>query len=306
MRTVRRCPKCDEPLIQDFKKCPICGTVIKRGGKFKYKPRLKVSAQKRGETKTVNLSPNNPQLIGLTPEFKRGMFEQLHSQTSATIEYRVVKSLGHVDRTISKENEPVKLLSYRDMIWGFEDFSYNLSPLICAWITSHSQKIEDLLRISAEYKKKLCEDSDALYDYQKGEYDVIMQLYAIFEALKYHYNIEYIGTPPSFALSKTQRMGNCTETTVTKASAAEALGLVSAVIFPPRHAFLGVSLNPKESMNSLIGMGTTFIPNKPFVVAIDAGSKLLSALCEKCSEKELAVKIIFVPTWREYGVEPME
>jgi parallel beta-helix repeat protein len=255
------------------------------------------------ERKSIVIEGGNTLSIGFTPELKKDVFQYLQSQKRAAIHFRISRFNDgeKKESIICDETKEMTLLSYRDMIWSLDD--HDFSPLICVWVTPHAPKIEELIRDASELKKGFSGTGGSMSGDQYGNIDIIEQLRAVFETLKVKHDIEYISTPLSFAPGVSQRIrlprevlsdqsGNCIETTVTMASASEALGLKCSIVLFEDHAILGINLN-----DSYIGIETTYISAGDFGIAIEEGTDLL---------KEGGFNKIEIEEARKMGIEPME
>ena len=173
----------------------------------------------------------------------------------------------------------ITVFSRRDFIWvsGFppeDEFK-----LYAAWVTPNDPAVEELLRRAADYTASDIVTSGYGGVMNDEEGTVWDRLQAIWKAQE-EYGIIYVSTMVTFSEGYDQRIrtpydvldqksGNCIETTLLYASAAEALGLESAIILIPGHAYIAVRTDQANAQYYFIE--TTLIGRASFEDAVAAG-----------------------------------
>jgi hypothetical protein len=218
---------------------------------------------------TVNLH-QDPRLI---PE----AVDKLNAQKPGNFHIRVVYLDRGEEKTILDETKQILIYSRRDFVWipGFD--SQEEYELWAAWVTPNDPAVEGLIRAAANY------DSTGIITggYGEGENDedgsVWRRLEAIWQAESNDYHLTYISTMTTFGPDSVQRMrlpsevldqasGNCVELAALYASTAEALGLETAIVRIPGHAFTAVRTDMTNAKYYFIE--TTMIGRADFSEAV--------------------------------------
>jgi hypothetical protein len=226
-----------------------------------------------GETLEVR---QNPRLIP-------GVIDQLNVEKPAQFHLRISRLEQGEEKLLLDDTGDTLVYARRDFPWSIPGFSdQEVYELLAAMVTPNDPSVEELLRSAADYT-----DSgiiwggygDHLDDDDGGVWD---RLQAIWRAEDEVYDLTYVNTDISFAPGTVQRIrlpgevleqrsGNCIETSLLYASAAEALDLEAAIILIPGHAYVGVRTDDQNANYYFIE--TTLIGRASFDEAVEAGKE---------------------------------
>lgn len=221
-----------------------------------------------GETVEVR---QNPRLI---PE----RIDTLNAQHPGNLDVRITQLKEGEDDILLKESKEITLYSRRDMVW-IEDYSYQQEyELYAAWVTPNDPAVEELIRKAADYTESGIMTNGyggAVHDENGTVWD---RLQAIWQAEDNDYDLTYISTIVGFDQNwcqrvrtpyevLSQRSGNCIETSLLYASAAEALKLEPALIFVPGHTYVAIRTDDQNA--SYYFIETTLIGRAGFSQAVD-------------------------------------
>jgi hypothetical protein len=189
------------------------------------------------------------------PPLLDGVAETLNSSKDAQINISVT-DLGS-GKIIIKDSKPVLLYSRYDMQWVGEDGTpYDENVL--AWVTPEAEEVRELLRWSADACYELSSGQlDAIVGYQEAvsgwshEDLTYVQAFCIMHTMADEFGVKYIMTPFSSTDSTLQRIatpsevlnsagGLCVETSVTMASALQAMNMHAVLILLPGHCQVAV------------------------------------------------------------------
>ena len=100
-----------------------------------------------------------------------------------------------------------------------------------------------------------------------------------------------------------QSGGNCIETSLLYASAAEALGLDSAIILIPGHAYVGISIDDTDQNYYFIE--TTMIGQATFDQAVQYGLSEWNEAAASVQAGETEYGWVDIPATRKDGITPI-
>jgi hypothetical protein len=206
--------------------------------------------------------------------------DQLNSQKPADFHIRVVYLDQGQERTVLDETRSILIYSRRDFVWipGFE--TNEEYQLWAAWVTPTDPAVEELVRRAADYYP----GGAISYGYggvvNDDDGSVWNRLEAIWQAEK-DYHLTYVSTMLAFGPGAVQRIrlpaevlsqsgGNCVELAALFASAAEAMGLETAIIRIPGHAYTAVRKDQENAIYYFVE--TTMIADADFQRAVEVAS----------------------------------
>lgn len=193
--------------------------------------------------------------LRIHPPLVDGVAKTLNSSKDAQISISVT-DLNN-GKIIVKDSKPVKLYSRYDMQWVGEDGT-PYDENILAWVTPEAEEIRELLRRSADACNELTDGQlNAIVGYQEAvsgwshETLTYVQAYCIMHTMAHEFGVKYIMSPFSSTSSDLQRIatpsevlksasGLCVETSVTMASALQAMNMHAVLILLPGHCQVAV------------------------------------------------------------------
>ena len=228
---------------------------------------------------TVVVKPGEKGTVRQNPRLSIPAVEALNSRRPGTFFIRVTQLKEGQDEVLLNDTVEVTIYSRRDFIWvnGFspaEEFK-----LYAAWVTPNDPAVEGLIRSAANYAESriMTNGYGGIPNDENGSvWDRLQAIWKAQEAL----GLTYISTMVAFSEGYNQRIrtpydvleqksGNCIETTLLYASAAEALDLEAAIILIPGHSYIAIRTDEVNSNYYFIE--TTLIGRATFDEAIATG-----------------------------------
>lgn len=225
-------------------------------------------SQKYEQTLTLGMVPQR--VYVKPPVLSSGLNLDNQKETQIKVSISDV-STGKV---LASETNNVKLMSINDFKLNSDEYGYSNCADILAWVTPESAYIQDVLRYAAAYMKdytgyegipgyqyvssmdELNTTAYQVYAIQKAISDLgvryVMSSYSIGEAQKY---TQRVNRPDE---TLTSRSGICIETTVLMASALQAAGFDSMIVFTTGHA--QVAVETWAGSGEYILIETTLLP----------------------------------------------
>ncbi len=215
----------------------------------------------------------------------------------------------HEDQTYS-----VKVLPMDTMIWVSVRTNESAIPnhgFIATFVTPKSKEVMELLGVAKECATSEVDSRYAFYNMERSlpGYSVAgslnpshqltfndtrnitaLQVKAIYNALKYHYNMSFVNVPTTFGPYSSQRIStpdeslsmgyaNCIDGAVLFASAIEALGMRPYVVITPNHAYVAWDMDMAGSY--VDALETTLVGSDEFEYAYDVGCRDLDSNAER-------------------------
>jgi len=263
------------------------------------------------------VGPHSTKIVSQTPLIKSDI--HLKELKTANLYYKVSSE----DKVIDEQTLPIKLYAEDTMIWAIEEDGeiIDTTDLIGAWVTPNVYEIQELLRIAAEYHPDRTMSGYQCFDCQTQEdwrYYTAEQVGAIYDALKYEYQITYINTPTAFGIGEdsvqrvrlpTQSLAvasaNCSDGTLVFASALEAIGIKPIIAILPDHAFVCWYTDPNDEVIDCLE--TTMIGSAEFEDAWNSGAEEVQEYWDAFSDDDpWNGELISVEDIRAVGIKPME
>ena len=230
---------------------------------------------------TITVAAGATEEIRQNPRLTTAAIDGLNSQHQADLHVVVSYLDAGQPRIVLDQTSPTLITSRRDFPWTIKGFTQQEDwDLVVAMMTPTDPGVEALIRAAANYDPSgaMTSGYDSLND-DSGS--VWQRLSNIWQSEATDYHLTYVGTTDSFAAGSSQRIrlpgevldqasGNCIELTLLYASTAEALGLESAIIMIPGHAYVAVRLDNKN--DSYYFIETTMIGTATFKEAAHEGN----------------------------------
>ena len=227
-------------------------------------------------TDTVTVDAKGTQEIRQNPRLTTAAIDGLNSEHQADLHVIVSYQGG----TILDQTSQTLITSRRDFPWSIKGFTQQENyDLVTAMITPTDPSVEKLIRTAANYDPTGAMTSGYHTD---QDYDgaVWQRLSDIWQSETSDFKLTYISTPITFASGSSQRIrlpgevldqssGNCIELTLLYASVVEALGMQSALVIIPGHAYVAVRLD--DTNDSYYFIETTMIGSATFDAALKEG-----------------------------------
>ncbi len=230
---------------------------------------------------TVVVLPGEKVTLRQNPRLHTQSVQELNSRRPGNFFIRAIQLKDGEDEVLLNDTVEVTIFSRRDFIWVSGFPPEDEYKLYAAWVTPNDPKVEELLRLAADYTASDIVTSGYGGVLNDEEGTVWDRLQSIWKAQE-KYDLIYVSTTVTFSEGYNQRIrtpydvldqksGNCIETTLLYASAAEALGLESAIILIPGHAYIAVR---KDQTNAdYYFIETTLIGRATFDEAVASGLK---------------------------------
>ena len=232
---------------------------------------------------TVDIDGGGQAEVRQNPLLKSEAIDNLNDAKPASFHIKVVMLDNGEEKLLLDETQDTLVYGRRDFPWAIEGFTpHEDFELLAAMVTPNDPEVEGLLRAAADHISSGIMTSgygDVENDEDGSVWD---RLEAIWNAEDADYNLTYISTMVTFAPGDVQRIrlpaevldqqsGNCVELAILFAAAAEALGLETALIRIPGHAYMAVRIDEVNANYYVIE--TTMIGRYDFSDAVDKGSQ---------------------------------
>ena len=202
----------------------------------------------------MTVAANGTEEVRQNPRLTQAGYDSLNSQHPADLHVVVSYLESGQPRTILDQTSQTLITSRDDFPWSIKGFTPQENyDLVVAMITPTDPSVNALIRTAANYDPSQSMTSG--YDSAMDENGTVWQrLSDIWEAETNDYSLTYISTPITFAANQSQRIrlpgevldqssGNCIELTLLYAAAVEYLGMQSALVIVPGHAYVAVRLD---------------------------------------------------------------
>jgi hypothetical protein len=263
---------------------------------------------------TVEIAPGEIVEVTQNPRLMAEAVDKLNSEKPGTFHIKVTQIDPGDDSILLAESQQVRLYSRRDFVW-IDGFTTNEEyELWAAWVTPTDPKVEELIRAAADYTSSgiMTSGYGGIEDDKEGK--VWERLEAIWKAEDNNYNITYISTMVSYGPNTVQRMrmpaevieqssGNCVELAALYASAAEALGLETAIIRIPGHAYVAVRTDDVNANYYFVE--TTLIGRATFSEAVDSGLAEWNDALPHFNAQEEGYAWVTIQDARQKGILPI-
>ena len=262
---------------------------------------------------TVDVPAGESLEVHQNPRLLEGAVDQLNSEKQGTFRITVVKLEDGKEILLLDNTDEILIYSRRDWVWidGFEwQEEYELWA---AWVTPTDPKVEELIRVAADYTKTGIMKSGygGVDDEDSSVWD---RLQAIWRAEQEQYHLTYISTMTVFGPNAVQRIrlpaevldqasGNCIELAILFASTAEALGLEAAIIRIPGHAYVAIRMDTETAHYYFVE--TTMIGQFNFDEARKFGSDEWDEAKPHFDAGEDGYGWVNLPEAREKGILPI-
>jgi hypothetical protein len=264
-------------------------------------------------TDTITVDANSSEEVRQNPRLTTAAIDGLNSSHQADLHVVVSYLQSGEPRTILDQTSQTTVTSRRDYPWKIKGFTdQEIYDMLAAMITPTDPGVESLIRAAEEYDPS--GSMSGGYDAAEDANGTVYQRMAdIWQAEAEVYKLKYISTTVSFQ-AETQRIrlpsevldqasGNCIETTLLYAAAAEALGLDAALILIPGHAYVGISVDNTDQ--SYYFIETTMIGQATFDDAVQYGLQEWKDASSHVAAGEPEYGWVDVPQARKDGITPI-
>ena len=231
---------------------------------------------------TVDIAANDTAEVTENPRLTQSSLNNLDVERPASFHIRVVYLQNGDEKVILDETDNITLTARRDFPWSITGFSQQEDfQLLAAMVTPTDPSVEGLIRDAANHMSSgVMEGGYAGYTNDSAGL-VWDRLSALWDA-ENDSKLTYINTTVTFEPGSFQRIrlpsevigqssGNCIETSLLYASAAEALDLQPVLILIPGHAFMAVRMDDTNDQYYIIE--TTLIGRSDFATAVQKGAQ---------------------------------
>ncbi len=263
---------------------------------------------------TINVAAGEILEIHQNPRLLAESVDRLNSERPGNFHIRVVSIQDGNEKLLLDETRQILLYSRRDFVWlaGFEwqeEFE-----LWAAWVTPTDPQVEALIRAAADYTETGTMWSGYGGTANDEDGKVWDRLQAIWRAEQEQYHVTYISTMIAFGPNTVQRIrlpnevleqasGNCIELAMLFNATAEALGLESAIIRIPGHAYTAIRMDEENANYYFIE--TTMIGQNSFEEAVNFGAQEWEDAKPHFDAKDEGYAWINIPDMRAKGILPI-
>jgi hypothetical protein len=264
-------------------------------------------------TDTVTVDAGASKEILQNPRLTSTAINGLNSEKQADVHIVVSYLDNGQSRTVLDQTAATTITSRRDFPWVIDGMTATQDyQLLAAMITPTDPKVEELITKAAKYDPQKVMTSG----YTKAadaNHDVWQRLSDLWQAETTDYHLTYVSTTETFD-QNSQRIrlptevltggsGNCIETSLLFAAAAEALGLTPVIVIVPGHAYMGVNLDGQGT--SWYFVETTMIGRYGFADALKEGNTEWSTASAHVDAGEKDYGYVDVLQARKDGVTPI-
>jgi hypothetical protein len=263
---------------------------------------------------TVEVEANDKLELHQNPMLVPEAVDKLSSQKPGNFHIQVVWVDDGDEKVILDETQQILIYSRRDFVWinGFDvPGEYEL---LSAWVTPNDPAVEKLIRDGADYDSTGTMTSGYGDEADDGDGSVWRRLEAIWNAEKDTYHLTYVSTMTTFGPGAVQRIrlpaevldqssGNCVELAALYASAGEALGLETAIVRIPGHAYTAIRTDAENARYYFVE--TTMIGQYDFADAISRGNEEWKDAKPHFDANEEGYAWVNIPDARAKGILPI-
>jgi hypothetical protein len=263
---------------------------------------------------TVDVPANDQVEIHQDPRLIPEAVDRLNAQKSGVFHIHVTSVVQGEEKMVLDETREILIYSRRDFVWipGFE--TQEEYDLWGAWVTPNDPAVEGLIRAAANYDPTGIITSGYGDGADDEDGSVWRRLKAIYDAEADSYHLTYISTMTTFGPGSVQRMrlpaevleqasGNCVELAALFASAGEAMGLETAIIRIPGHAYAAIRTDQENANYYFIE--TTLIGRTDFSTAVSKGSQNWDDAKPHFDSNEEGYAWVTIPEVRKKGILPI-
>ena len=226
---------------------------------------------------TLTLNPGEMRVVNQTIPLIFSKAKNISEETEIPLHYKVDVLENGKWVTECEQTVMVKVYPMNVMVWALREDGrlIGLQDYIAVFVTPNSKCIKELIAKARKY---------APHHYLPGaKGSSLPQVEAIFDALRFDYNLSYVNSPYLYGSDLTQvvrlpseslKLGsiNCLDGSVLLASALEALGFRTYIAILPNHALVAWV---DQKNKTLYGLETTMI-NSSFTLALNKGLEELN------------------------------
>jgi hypothetical protein len=241
--------------------------------------------------------------------------DNLNDAKPASFHIKIVMLDNGDEKILLDETQDTLVYGRRDFPWAIEGFTAHEDfELLASMVTPNDPAVESLIRAAANHISSGIMTSGYGGVTNDDDGSVWARLEAIWDAEADDYNLTYISTMVTFAPGDVQRIrlpadvlnqqsGNCVELAILFASTAEALGLETALIRIPGHAYMAVRMDEENADYYVVE--TTMIGRYNFSDAVDKGSQEFNDAISHIQNEDQYYDWITIQDARTDGILPL-
>jgi hypothetical protein len=264
-------------------------------------------------TDTLIIEPGATKQVRQSPHLTTAAISGLDTEKQADV-HVIVSYLDNGQlRTVLDQTAATTVSSRRDFPWTIQGMTEAQDyELLAAMITPTDPKVEELITKAAKYDPQKSMEG-GYQTANDSDLSVKQRLADIWQAETTDYHLTYVNTTETFdGLSQRIRLptevltggsGNCIETSLLYAAAAEALSLEAVLVLIPGHAYMGVNLDGRGS--NWYWVETTMIGRYGFSDALQAGNAEFSDAVSHINAGESQYGLVSVDKARADGITPI-
>jgi len=230
----------------------------------------------------------------------REEIQEIRAPARAAIHYRIEYWDGGNWTVHDEQTDLVTFYPMDQMVWATEDPGGEITiyhGLIAIFVTPQSRGVAELVakakeRATREFDQRYADYGmertlpgyvlpDCRTTYGDTKNRTALQVKAIYNALKYDYNLSYVDAPVAFGMGDSQRVStpdeslasgsaNCIDGAVLFASAIERLGMQPYIVITPKHAY--VAWKTDKAGTEVDALETTLVGSSEFEEAYAKGA----------------------------------
>ncbi len=222
---------------------------------------------------TLVIQPGETVVVNQTIPLILDKIKEIKSETEICLHYKVEYRTGNEWKTWCEQTVMVDVYPLDVMVWALKlknGKRINMQDYIAVFVNPNDRYVQELLAKARKFAPN--------HELKGAEGKSVPQVEAVFNALKFEYNISYVNTPFTYGKDLVQRVRlpsgslrlraiNCVDGSVLFASAIEALGFKPYIVLLPKHAFVAW-IDPKDGL--MYALETTMI-NSSFSAALNEG-----------------------------------
>ena len=264
-------------------------------------------------TDTLTIEPGVTKQVRQSPNLTPAAISSLDTEKQANVHVIVSYLDNGQPRTVLDQTATTTVSSRRDFPWQIQGMTEAQDfELLATMITPTDPKVEELITKAAKYDPdKVMEAGYQTVNDSDGS--VKQRLADIWQAETTDYHLTYVSTTETFDGSSqrirlptevlTGGSGNCIETSLLYAAAAEALDLEAVLVLIPGHAYMGVNLDGQG--NNWYWVETTMIGRYGFADALKEGAAEFSDASPHIKAAESQYGLVNVDKARADGITPI-
>ena len=257
---------------------------------------------------SLKLNPGEEIVLNQTIPLNVSRIRSIQEETYIPLHYSVQVFENGRWVNWSERTFMVKVYPMDCMVWAVvsDGKLINMQDYIAVFVTPNAKAVRELLAKAKDFAPHHRLDG--------ADGSSVPQVRAIFDALKFDYNMSYVNSPFFYGKDYVQRVRlpseslrlramNCVDGAVLFASALEALGIKSYIALLPNHAFVAW----KDPKNGLMYALETTLINSSFDVALNKGLEELNKNLKNLTDSNpWNGHLVDIEACRKVGILPLD